>query len=220
MNRFRRTDVAVAFFVIISACATICLAAVGEEGLHPPIEPFASGYLDVDGPHEIYYELSGNPDGKPVFVLHGGPGAGTYPRMRRYFDPDVYLMVLHDQRGAGRSRPHGELEGNTTWNLVADMETLREHLAIESFLLFGGSWGTTLGLAYAERHPERVTGLIQRGVFLGTEEEIESHYLGTGLYYPVEQARLLATLPDPGRGTHPDYLHELITGDDRELALE
>jgi proline iminopeptidase len=194
------------------------LAQEGDSGLFPPIEPFRTGYLSVDDPHEIYYELSGDPEGKPVICLHGGPGAGSYPRMKRYFNPEKYLIVLYDQRGAGKSRPYGELAGNDTGSLVADIEKLREHLEIEQFLLFGGSWGTTLGLAYAEEFPARVTGLILRGVFLGTEKEIESHYLGSAEFFPEEHARLLDLLPDKSRGTHPDYLFELIRGDDRQLA--
>ena len=190
-----------------------------ENGLFPPLEPFRTGYLNVDEPHELYYELSGNPDGKPVICLHGGPGAGSYPRLRQYSIPRNSLIVLYDQRGAGQSRPYGELKGNNqTWHLVADLEQLRAHLEIERFLLFGGSWGTTLGLAYAEAHPQRVTGMILRGVFLGTEEEVLSHYIGARYFFPQEHARLLAALPDQSRGTHPDYLHELIRGEDRELA--
>ena len=209
------------FGIALAICLFLTgpLAAQQSAGdLFPFIVPFQTGFLDVGEGHQLYFELSGNPEGKPVIVLHGGPGAGCYPRMRRYFDPTKYLIVLFDQRGAGQSIPHGKLEGNNTWNLVDDIEKIRDHLKIDKFLLFGGSWGTTLGLAYAEKYPTRVSGLILRGVFLGTEEEILSHYLGTSYFFPEEHARLLALLPDQTRGTHPDYLFELIQGDDRQLG--
>jgi len=194
-------------------------AAPQEGALHPPIEPFKTGYLKVSGIHEIYYELCGNPEGKPVFFLHGGPGVGCYPRMRQYLDPEKFLMVLHDQRGAGRSRPHGELRENTTWELVADIERLRMHLEIERFMIFGGSWGTTLGLAYAEAYPRNVTGMILRGVFTGTAEEVEQHYMGTRWFYPEEHAALMAALPDPDRRPLPDYLLELSRHEDEKVRM-
>src|SRR5512132_141599 len=127
--------------------------------LYPPIKPYQRGRLRVSGEHELYYEQSGNPDGKPVVFLHGGPGGGTDARMRQFFDPRRYRIVLFDQRGCGRSTPHASLEDNTTWHLVADMELLRQHLGIERWLVFGGSWGSTLSLSYAQAHPKRVTGL-------------------------------------------------------------
>ena len=125
-----------------------------RRGLYPPIEPFRTGFLRVSSVHEIYFEESGNPDGKPAVFLHGGPGGGTDPKMRTFFDPKVYRIVLFDQRGCGRSRPHANLVDNTTWHLVEDMEKLREHLGIKRWLVFGGSWGSTLALAYAETHPD------------------------------------------------------------------
>ena len=134
--------------------------------MYPPIEPYRSGFLRVSDVHEIYFEESGNPDGKPAVFLHGGPGGGTDPKMRSFFDPARYRIVLFDQRGCGKSRPHASLVDNTTWHLVADMERLREHLGIERWLVFGGSWGSTLALAYAQTHPERVTELVLRGIFL------------------------------------------------------
>jgi proline iminopeptidase len=219
MRKIISTTVAIALELVIITAATV-QAAPPDEKLFPPIAPYATDYLDLDPPHRLYYELCGNPDGKPVIVLHGGPGAGCYPRMRQYFDPARYLIILYDQRGAGRSHPFGELEGNTTTHLVADLEKLRQHLEVEEALLFGGSWGTTLALAYAEDFPQHVSGLILRGVFLGTEEEVLSHYLGTSYFFPEEHARLLAVLPDPRRGTHPDYLYELIRGEDRQLARQ
>ena len=140
--------------------------------LYPAVEARRSGWLRVSDLHEIYWEESGNPDGKPAVFLHGGPGGGTDPRMRRFFDPRRYRIVLFDQRGCGRSRPHSSLVDNTTWHLVADIEALREYLRIDRWQVFGGSWGSTLGLAYAETHPERCTGLILRGIFLSRKAEV------------------------------------------------
>lgn len=138
----------------------------------PEIEPYRSGYLKVSPLHEIYWEEAGKPGGSPVVFLHGGPGAGLNPKHRRYFDPDHWCVILFDQRGAGRSRPHAEITGNDTWSLVADMEKLRLHLGVERWHVFGGSWGSTLALAYASAHPSRVKGLILRGIFLGRASEI------------------------------------------------
>src|ERR1700761_9162222 len=145
-------------------------------GLYPPIKPYNTGMLRVSAVHEIYYEESGNPHGKPALFLHGGPGGGTEPAMRRFFDSRRYRIVLFDQRGCGQSRPHGELRENTTWDLVADIEALRAQLGIERWLVFGGSWGSTLALAYGERHPERVTELVLRGIFLLRRSELEWFY--------------------------------------------
>ncbi|HVJ91164.1 MAG TPA: prolyl aminopeptidase [Labilithrix sp.] len=144
--------------------------------LYPEIEPYRTGRLQVGGAHEIYFEESGNPNGKPVVFLHGGPGGGTEPKHRRYFDPKAYRIVLFDQRGCGRSTPFASLEDNTTWHLVEDIEKLRTHLEIEKWLVFGGSWGSTLALAYAETHPSRVTELVLRGIFLLRREEIRWFY--------------------------------------------
>src|SRR5690348_8233672 len=140
-------------------------------GFYPQIEPYDHGMLEVGNGHQIYWDISGNPDGKPVVFLHGGPGSGTHPVQRRLFDSSAYRIVLFDQRGCGRSTPHvkavdADLSTNTTWHLVADLEVLREHLGIERWQLFGGSWGATLAIAYAETHPERVSEIILRGVFL------------------------------------------------------
>src|SRR5262245_46857861 len=134
--------------------------------LYPELEPNRTGMLRVDDVHQIYWEESGNPKGKPVLFVHGGPGGGTEPKHLRYFDPSAYRIVLFDQRGCGKSTPKASLENNTTWDLVADMEKLRAHLEIERWMVFGGSWGSTLGLSYAETHPERVTELVLRGIFL------------------------------------------------------
>ena len=133
--------------------------------LYDEIEPYDSGHLRVSDVHELYYEQCGNPQGKPVLFLHGGPGVGLIPDYRRYFDPQAYRVILFEQRGAGRSRPHASLEDNTTWHLVADIELLRQHFGVEQWLVFGGSWGSTLSLAYAETHPERVRGWSSGGYF-------------------------------------------------------
>jgi proline iminopeptidase len=158
---------------------------------YPAIDTHANGMLDVGDGHRVYWEVSGNPAGKPVVFVHGGPGAGTSPLQRRFFDPEVYRIVLFDQRGCGRSTPHVATrdpdEHNTTWHLVADMEALREHLGIERWLLFGGSWGATLALAYAETHPDRVTEIILRGVFLLRQSELAWLYGGgAGALFPAE----------------------------------
>ena len=144
-----------------------------RNGLFPEIEPYRRDMLAVTGPHRIYFEECGNPQGKPVLMVHGGPGGGSNPTMRRYHDPARYRIILFDQRGCGRSTPYASLDGNTTWDLVADMEALRSHLGIERWQLCGGSWGSTLALAYAETHPARVTELILRGIFLLRRSEIE-----------------------------------------------
>lgn len=161
--------------------------------LYPEIEPFDTGRLRVSPVHELYdhelrghelyghelyYEQCGNPAGKPVVFLHGGPGAGLVPDYRRFFDPAAYRVILFDQRGSGKSTPHASLEDNTTWHLVADIEQMREHLGIERWFVFGGSWGSTLALAYSETHPERVTGLVLRGIFLGRQNETLWFYQG------------------------------------------
>jgi proline iminopeptidase len=145
-------------------------------GLYPAIEPFRAGRLDVGGGHEIYFEECGNPAGLPALVLHGGPGGGSNPTMRRYHDPSRYRIILFDQRGCGQSVPHASIDENTTWHLVTDMERLRGHLGIERWQLFGGSWGSTLALAYAETHPERVSSLILRGIFLLRRAELDWFY--------------------------------------------
>jgi proline iminopeptidase len=145
-------------------------------GLYPSIRPYRTGRLRVSPVHELYFEESGNPGGKPVVFLHGGPGGGTSPAMRRFFDPKRYRIVLFDQRGCGRSRPHASLVDNTTWHLVADIEALRAHLGIERWQVFGGSWGSTLALAYAQKHPRRVTELVLRGIFLLRRSELEWFY--------------------------------------------
>ncbi|MHC4946271.1 MAG: prolyl aminopeptidase [Planctomycetota bacterium] len=205
-------------FCLLIAASTVSLFAADESGLFPAPENPETGYLEVSDIHKIFYVCCGNRSGKPVMCLHGGPGVGAYPRLAQYFNPDKYFIVLHDQRGAGNSKPHGELKENTTPNLVEDIEKLRKHFNLGKVLLYGGSWGSTLAMAYAETYPENVTGMIMRGVFLGTEEEIEYHYIGTSFHYPEEHDRLLSVLPDRSKGTHPDYLFKLVQSGDEELA--
>jgi proline iminopeptidase len=176
-----------------------------RRAFYPEIEPFRTGTLRVTELHDIYFEESGNPRGKPVVFVHGGPGGGTEPRQRRFFDPAAYRIVLFDQRGCGRSRPHAELRDNTTWDLVADMERLRQHLGIEKWQVFGGSWGSTLALAYAEKHPERVTELVLRGIFLLRRQEIDWFYQrGADALFPDAWEEYLAPIP---REEHGDLLH-------------
>lgn len=173
--------------------------------LYPPIEPYEQGMLDVGDGQLMYWEVSGNPDGKPVVFLHGGLGGGTAPFHRQFFDPAAYRIVLLDQRGCGQSTPHiadgASLETNTTWHLVADIEALRTHLGIERWQVFGGSWGSTLALAYAQTHPERVTELVLRGIFLLRRKEIDWYYNGAaGFVYPDEWEKFLAPVPESERG--------------------
>ncbi|MDF1668042.1 MAG: prolyl aminopeptidase [Roseovarius sp.] len=168
--------------------------------LYPPIEPFDRRMLDVGDGHSIYVEQSGNPDGKPVVVLHGGPGGGSSPAMRRYFDPAVYRIVLFDQRGCGRSRPHASVEANTTWHLVADIERIRETLEIDKWVVFGGSWGATLSLVYAQSHPDRAQHLVLRGVFLMTQAELDWFYGGgAGKFWPETWAAFQSLIPEDER---------------------
>ncbi|MDD8027232.1 MAG: prolyl aminopeptidase, partial [Acidobacteriota bacterium] len=166
----------------------------GDAQLWPSIEPFRSGDLKVSEIHQIHYELSGNPQGKPVIVLHGGPGAKSSPYYRRYFDPKKFLIVLYDQRGCGQSKPLFELRENTTPDLVGDIEKLRTHLKLGKVIVFGGSWGSTLGLAYAEAHPESTAGIVLRGVFTSTQEEIEHYYKGVRSFFPEAYDRLAGVL--------------------------
>ena len=164
--------------------------------LYPPIEPYRSGHLQVSDLHRIYFEECGNPVGKPAVFIHGGPGGGTEPEHRRLFDPEKYRIVLFDQRGCGQSTPHAELRDNTTWDLVADIECIRTHLEIDRWLLFGGSWGSTLSLAYASEHPDRVSEMVLRGIFLLRQEEIDWFYQdGAGRFFPAEWQSYLAPIP-------------------------
>ncbi|MDP3961803.1 MAG: prolyl aminopeptidase [Pseudorhodobacter sp.] len=171
------------------------------EMLYPPIEPYDQRLIEVGDGHQVYFEQCGNPAGVPVLVLHGGPGGGCSPAMRRYFDPAVYRVVLFDQRGCGRSRPQAMVEANTTWHLVADMEVIRRTLGLDRFILFGGSWGATLALIYAISHPDRVAQLVLRGVFLMQRSELDWFYRGgAGAFYPDLWARFVAPIPEAERG--------------------
>ena len=169
--------------------------------LYPEIEPYDHGLLDVGDGHRVYWELCGNPHGKPVVFLHGGPGGGCSPVQRRLFDPEKYRILLFDQRGCGRSLPYAELEANTTWHLVADMERLREMIGVERLMVFGGSWGSTLALAYAQTHPERVTELVLRGIFTLRRAELLWYYQeGASWMFPDKWERFLAPIPPEERG--------------------
>lgn len=188
--------------------------------LYPDVEPFDSGRLPVSGLHTLYYEQCGNPHGKPVVFLHGGPGAGCNPKCRRFFDPTVYRIVLFDQRGCGRSTPHAELRENTTWDLVTDIERLRAHLRIERWQVFGGSWGSTLALAYAETHPERVTELVLRGIFMLRQQELQWFYQrGCDMLYPDAWEKYLAAIP---AAEHDDLImayHKRLVSNDPAVRL-
>src|ERR1035437_3813621 len=183
--------------------------------LYPPIEPFEVERLTVSDKHELHLEQSGRPDGQPVVFLHGGPGAGTTPKHRQFFDPDVYRIVLFDQRGCGRSTPRATLEQNTTWDLVEDMEKIRVHLGIERWVVFGGSWGSTLALAYAETHPDRVTALVLRGIFLLRPHELRWFYQeGSNFVFPDVWESFLAPIPESERGDLMRAYHRRLTGAD------
>ena len=185
--------------------------------LYPPVDPFDQRMLDTGEGHQIYVEQCGAPDGIPVIVLHGGPGGGCSPAMRRYFDPSVYRIILFDQRGCGRSRPHAGVTNNTTWHLVADIERIREALGIERWIAFGGSWGATLALVYAESHPERVRRLVLRGVFLMTKRELDWFYGGgAGQFWPEVWARFVEPIPvDERDDLIAAYHRRLFCGDMR-----
>ena len=188
--------------------------------LYPEIAPYATGTLQVDDRHTLYWEQCGNPDGKPVVLLHGGPGAGCSDKMRRFHDPAKYRIVLFDQRGAGRSTPHADLTDNTTWDLVADIEKLRTHLGIERWQVFGGSWGSTLALAYAETHPQRVTELVLRGIFLLRRWELEWFYQeGASRLFPDAWQYYLQAIPAPERCDLIGAYHRRLTSPDEATRL-
>lgn len=188
--------------------------------LYPDIKPYVRHSLAVDAPHRLYIEECGNPHGLPVLFVHGGPGAGCQPFHRRYFDPAVYRIVLFDQRGCGHSMPHAELTGNTTQALVADMEKIREHLNIERWILFGGSWGSTLSLVYAQTHPLRVLGLILRGIFLCRPREIDWFYQeGANRIFPDYWQDFVRIIPEPARGAMVPAYYRILTGQDEVLRM-
>lgn len=190
-------------------------------GLYPPIEPYQRGRLAVSGGHEIYFEECGNRSGKPVVIVHGGPGGGCNPTMRRYHDPARYRIILFDQRGCGRSTPYASLDDNTTWHLVEDMERLRETLAIARWQVLGGSWGSTLALAYAQRHPERVFELILRGIFLLRRSELDWFYAaGCSWLFPEAFEGFLRPIPEAERGDMIAAYHRRLTHPDPAVQLE
>jgi proline iminopeptidase len=194
--------------------------------LYPEIEPHRAGHLDVGDGQRIYWEVSGNPDGKPVVFLHGGPGGGTTADHRRFFDPEAYQIVLFDQRGCGRSTPHvadgADLSVNTTQHLIADIEALRTYLGVQRWQVFGGSWGSTLALAYAQANPDRVTELVLRGVFLLRRSEIDWYYNGgASVIYPDLWESFLAPVPEAERGGDlVEAYHRLLHSPDSDVALE
>ncbi|MDR3444667.1 MULTISPECIES: prolyl aminopeptidase [Dyella] len=189
--------------------------------LYPEIEPYDTGMLKVSDLHTLYYEQSGNPNGKPVVFLHGGPGGGTNPKCRRFFDPAVYRIVLFDQRGCGKSTPHAELHDNTTWNLVNDIERIRKHLGIDRWQVFGGSWGSTLALAYAETHPEHVTELVLRGIFMLRRWELEWFYQkGCDALYPDAWETYLHAIPEAERGDLMSAYYRRLTSTDPVVRVE
>jgi len=182
--------------------------------LYPPITPYASGMMDTSCLHRIYWETSGNPDGIPVLFVHGGPGSGTSPKQRQFFDPARYRIILFDQRGSGRSTPHGELTDNTTPHLIADMEALRRELDIDRWLVFGGSWGSTLALAYAEAHPGHCRGLVLRGIFLCRTSEIDWFLDGIRAIFPEAQRQLAEFIPEAERGNLLTSYHQRLLNPD------
>ncbi len=201
-----------------SAPAAPAVASASRRSLYPEIEPYAFGWIGTGGPHEIYYEECGKRDGRPAVVLHGGPGGAINPTMRRFFDPSRWRTALFDQRGCGKSRPNASLEDNTTWALIEDIERLRVHLGVEKWTVFGGSWGSTLALAYAITHPERVDALILRGVFLVSERELKWFYQdGASMMFPDAWARFVDPIPEAERDDLMAAYHRRLTHHDRRV---
>jgi proline iminopeptidase len=185
--------------------------------LYPDIEAYAKGMLDLDGHHQMYWEVSGNPDGVPVVFLHGGPGAGAAPSHRRFFDPEHYRIVIFDQRGSGRSKPFADIKNNTTQHLIADMETLREHINIEKWMVFGGSWGSSLAMAYGIEHPNRTSGFILRGIFLCTQKELNWFLEGIKTVFPENWRDFRDFIPEPERGDLLAAFHKRLIDPDRSI---
>jgi proline iminopeptidase len=189
--------------------------------LYDPIEPYQHGMLKVSNIHDIYYEQCGNPNGQPAVFLHGGPGGGLIEKYRSFFDPEAYRIVLFDQRGAGNSVPHASLEENTTWHLVSDIERLRQHLGIEKWMVFGGSWGSTLALTYAQTNPERVSSLVLRGIFLCRPKEIGWFYQeGASAIFPDVWEQYVSVIPEPERGNMLEAYYRRLTSEDESVRLE
>lgn len=189
--------------------------------LYPPIKPYNNGYLQVSDLHTIYFEESGNPNGKPVIFLHGGPGGGITPIYRQYFDPESWRIVIFDQRGCGKSIPYAELRENTTWNLVSDIEKLRQHLSIDKWVVFGGSWGSTLALAYSETHPDSCKGLILRGIFMLRQKELRWFYQeGTSYIFPDAWEKYLHPIPENERHDLISAYYKRLTSENDKIRLE
>lgn len=188
--------------------------------LFPPIIPYSSGFLAVDNTHNLYWEQSGNENGIPVLLLHGGPGAGATPTHRRFFDPDHYRIIIFDQRGSGRSHPLGSLENNTTEHLTQDMEALRNHLGIQRWHLFGGSWGSTLAMRYAALHPERCISMVLRGIFLCEQEEIDWFLYGMKTIFPEAWEQFAGFLPEEDQRDLLNSYYRRLTGNNAEEKLE
>jgi proline iminopeptidase len=188
--------------------------------LYPEIEPFETGYLDTGDGHQVYWERSGTKGAKPAVFLHGGPGGGCSPKHRQLFDPALYDVILFDQRGCGRSTPFASLDNNTTWHLVADIERLREMMGVETWQVFGGSWGSTLALAYAETHPEHVSELVLRGIYLLTKAEMDWYYqFGVSEMFPEKYEAFIAPIPEAERGDMITAYRKRLVGEDREEQL-
>ena len=190
--------------------------------LYPAIEANFTDFIKVDDIHNIYYEESGNPNGKPVVFLHGGPGCGTAPSCRQFFDPEFYRIILFDQRGSGKSTPHAELRGNDTDSIIRDIEMIREKLGIEKWLVFGGSWGSTLALSYALQNPQRVIGLILRGIFLGRQEDIDWIYQegGASNIFPDKWEKYVSIIPEEERNDMVTAYYKRLTSEDRAVRVE
>ncbi|AKG20416.1 prolyl aminopeptidase [Calothrix sp. 336/3] len=189
--------------------------------LYPAIAPYNQGYLQVSDIHRIHYQESGNPQGKPVVLLHGGPGGGCHPVYRQYFHPQKWRLVMFDQRGCGQSTPHAELRENTTWDLVSDIEKLRQHLGISDWVVFGGSWGSTLSLAYSQTHPENCTGLILRGIFMLRHKELQWFYQeGASNIFPDAWQEYLKPIPPAERGDMLSAYYQRLTSPDTKIRLQ
>jgi proline iminopeptidase len=213
------------WIIVMFAAAALFLFAArpgvqepAEGELWPALTPYKTGYLQVSKLHKIFYQLGGNPNGKPVMMLHGGPGSGCYPTLFQYFNPEKFHVILHDQRGSGKSEPFAELKENTTWTLVEDIEKLRKHLGLGKVILFGGSWGSTLALAYAETYPRNVSGMIMRGVFTSTRAEIDYYYHGgTAVFFPEVHQKLAALMDHPEKKNYPAQLLEKLQSPDPKI---